>query len=82
MLVVAESWDRGWSASADAQEVRLLRVNHAQMGLVLGPGLHRVVLRYRVPGLAAGATLAALTAAALLALWLRERRHLREAARV
>jgi hypothetical protein len=82
VLVVAESWDRGWSASADAREVRLLRVNHAQMGLVLGPGLHRVVLRYRVPGLAAGTTLSALTAAALLLLWLRERRHLREAAGV
>jgi hypothetical protein len=52
-----------------------VRVNHAQMGIVLGPGLHRVVLRYRVPGLAEGGLLSATTAAALLALAWRKRRR-------
>jgi uncharacterized membrane protein YfhO len=79
---VAETWDRGWRASADGAEVPLLRVNHAQMGLLLGPGLHRVVLRYRVPGLLEGAVLSGLTLAALAALVLRERRAERERARV
>jgi hypothetical protein len=82
VLVVAETWDRGWRASADGAEVPLLRVNHAQMGLLLGPGLHRVVLRYRVPGLLEGAVLSGLTLAALAALVLRERRAERERARV
>jgi hypothetical protein len=75
VLVVAETWDRGWSAATDGAAVPLLRVNHAQMGLLLGPGLHRAVLRYRVPGLAAGTAVASLTLAALLALLLRERRR-------
>lgn len=75
VLVVAESWDRGWSAAADGAPVRIVRVNHAQMGIVLGPGLHRVVLRYRVPGLAEGGLLSATTAAALLALAWRKRRR-------
>jgi hypothetical protein len=82
VLVVAESWDHGWSASTDGAGARLLRVNHAQMGLVLGPGLHRVVLRYTVPGLAAGTALCALTVAALFASMLRERAARRQAARV
>lgn len=82
VLVIAESWDRGWSARVDGAGARLLRVNHAQMGLALGPGLHRVVLRYRVPGLAAGSAIAALTLAALGALVLRERRPARRHAHV
>lgn len=81
VLVVEESWDRGWSASAGGAPVPLLRANHAQMALLLGPGLHRVVLRYHVPGLAAGLVVAAATAGALAVLVLRERRRLREAAR-
>ncbi|MET0554612.1 MAG: hypothetical protein ABW221_16335 [Vicinamibacteria bacterium] len=81
VLVVAETWARGWSAAADGAAVPLLRVNHAQMGLVLGPGLHRVVLRYAVPGLAAGVALSALAAAALLWLVLRERRRAQAAVR-
>ena len=32
----------------------LVRVNHAQMAVPLGPGIHRVVFAYRAPGLAAG----------------------------
>lgn len=82
VLVIAESWDRGWSASVDGAAGRLLRVNHAQMGMLLGPGLHRVVLRYRVPGLAEGAALAGLTLAVFGALGLRERRRARASARV
>jgi hypothetical protein len=81
VLVIAESWDRGWSAATDGREGRLLRVNHAQMALVVGPGLHRVVLRYRVPGLVQGTVLAGLTLAALGALVLRERRVPRAPAR-
>jgi hypothetical protein len=74
LLVVAESWDPGWAAALDGRSATLLRANHAQMALGLGPGLHRAVLRYRTPGLAAGLALSAVAAAALLALWARGRR--------
>ena len=42
-----------------------MRVNHAEMAVALGPGIHRVVLTYRTPGLALGGILAALTALVL-----------------
>jgi hypothetical protein len=57
VLVIAEGFDRGWSAALDGAQARLFRVNHAQMGVVLPPGTHRVTLRYRARGFAAGAAL-------------------------
>jgi hypothetical protein len=40
-------------------------VNHAQIGIPLPAGTHRVALRYRARGLLAGACLAAVAAGAL-----------------
>jgi uncharacterized membrane protein YfhO len=60
--VVSEGWDRGWSAAVDDARAPIVRVNHALMAVALGPGIHRVVLTYRTPGLALGTVLAALTA--------------------
>jgi hypothetical protein len=65
VLVMAHSWDPGWAATVDGRPAALLRVNHAQVGLVLPAGTHRVSLRYRARGLVAGAWLAAAAAAAL-----------------
>ncbi len=65
LLVVSEGWDRGWSAAVDDAPAPVVRVNHAEMAVALGPGIHRVVLTYRTPGLALGAILAALTALVL-----------------
>jgi hypothetical protein len=65
VLVLAEAWDAGWHARLDGRPVRLLRVNHAETGLALPPGNHRVVLRYRARGFSAGLALAALGALAL-----------------
>lgn len=79
LLVVAESWDPGWTAGLDGRPASLLRANHAQMAITLGPGLHRAVLRYRTPGLSAGLALGASGAALLLLLWARERRAARVA---
>jgi hypothetical protein len=74
LLVVAESWDPGWSAELDDHPAPLLRANHAQMALTLAPGLHRAVLRYRTPGLAPGLALGGVGLALLAAAWFRERR--------
>lgn len=67
LLVVAEGWDAGWSAALDGRAARILRVNHAEMAVVIPAGVHRLELSYRPRGLGAGLGLAA---AALLALLL------------
>jgi len=79
LLVVAESWERGWTASLDGRPAPVLRANHAQMAITLAPGLHRAVLRYRTPGLRVGLVLCAAGAALLMAGWARERRAPRAA---
>lgn len=59
LLVVAESWDRGWGVRVDGMAGRVLRVEHARMGVVIPSGVHRFELDYRPPGFAAGLVLAA-----------------------
>ncbi len=71
VLVVAESWDRGWRAEMDGSPTRLFRVNQALIATPLAAGLHRVVLRYRPQGFRAGLLLCAPAAAALVALLVR-----------
>lgn len=58
VLVIAESWDPGWSAELDDAPARVLRVNQASLGLVLSAGVHRVRLRHRPLGFTAGLGLA------------------------
>lgn len=62
LLVVTESFDRGWSGEVDDSPTRVIRVNGASMGLVIPGGTHRVVLRHEARGLAMGVALAALAA--------------------
>ncbi|MFI5183233.1 MAG: hypothetical protein ACHQNV_02455 [Vicinamibacteria bacterium] len=59
LLVVAETWEQGWSALLDGRPARLLRVEHARMGVLLPPGIHRVELSHGVRGLRIGVILAA-----------------------
>ena len=65
LLVIAESWDRGWSARVDGQERPIARVNQGQMGVLLPEGAHTVALDYHPRGFLLGVIVAA---AALLAL--------------
>jgi hypothetical protein len=64
-LVVTEGFDLGWKARIDEIPARLVRANAVHMGVVLGPGTHRVELTHYPRGLTAGLVLGAL---ALLAL--------------
>lgn len=73
LLVIAEGWDRGWSAAVDGEAAPLFRVDHAQMALPLPAGRHRISLRYRPPGLWGGAILSVAAAFGLAAWWARER---------
>ena len=74
VLVLAESWDPGWSAEVDGRPARLLRVNHAEMAVPLGDGPHRVLLRYRARGFVPGLVAAALAALTLASAWRRSRK--------
>ena len=68
LLVVGEGYDPGWGASVDGSARRVLRVNGDRLGVVLGEGNHRVVLRHRPRGFLPGVGLAAAALAVLLAL--------------
>jgi hypothetical protein len=73
LLVVSEGWDPGWRAWVDREPRRVLRVNGDRLGVVLGEGTHRVVLRHRARGLRVGLALCLLGAAGLAVGALRER---------
>jgi hypothetical protein len=66
LLVVSEGWDPGWSAEVDERATPIARVNHAEMGVPLGPGIRRIVLSYEPPGLVLGTLLFALGALGIL----------------
>jgi len=65
LLVVAQGFDPGWAARVDDRPATVLRVDHAQLGIVLPAGPHHVALRYRARGLLAGTWLAAAAAVGL-----------------
>ncbi len=65
LLVLAESWDRGWSATLDGRPAEVVAANEARLAVALPPGWHRVVLRYAPPGFAAGLALGGLAFAVL-----------------
>ena len=66
VVVLAEAWDPGWSATLDGRPAPVLVVDHALLGLEVGPGRHQIVFRYAPPGLR-GAVVVSLAALALLA---------------
>lgn len=72
LLVVGESWDRGFRAWVDESPVPVLRVNVVQMGIPLQAGPHRVLLQHRARGFLPGVTLAGLAALGLGLAVLRE----------
>ena len=66
VLVVAETWDRGWSARDGGRRLAVLPADGGLLGVSLGPGAGRIELRYRPPGLVIGAWLSALALTMLL----------------
>ncbi len=66
-LLVTEGWDPGWRATVDDSPVPLTRANAVHMGVVLGPGTHRVELTHHPRGLIAGLVLAGLGVLSLVA---------------
>lgn len=54
LLVLAEGHGKGWSVTVDDRPAPLLRTNLVMRGVYLQRGDHRIVFRYRTPGLLAG----------------------------
>jgi hypothetical protein len=67
LLVVSATWDPGWTARVDGEPAPVLRVGEAQIGLRIGPGAHRVGLRFEPRGLRAGLVLCGLAVLGLAA---------------
>jgi len=59
-LIVAETWDPGWSATLNGKAVALEPELGILLGVKVGPGPGRVELRYRPDGFAAGTGLSLL----------------------
>jgi hypothetical protein len=60
MLVVADAWFPGWTATVDGSRAEILRADRMIRGVMVGGGTHRVVMRYRPGNLYLGILLAAL----------------------
>jgi hypothetical protein len=68
LLVVTDAWHPGWSATVDGRPAEVHKVDGAFRGVVVPAGTHRVVLRYRPPGMTTALWLAGLGLAALAGL--------------
>ena len=65
LLVVRDSFARGWNASVDGQRAPVLRANGKHRAIPVPTGTHEVELHYRPPGLRGGLLLTLLSALAL-----------------
>lgn len=74
VLVVLESWERGWAAEVDGEARSVLRTNGAFLGVAVESGSHRVSLVYRPPLLREGILLAIASALGLALFAVRARR--------
>jgi uncharacterized membrane protein YfhO len=60
MLVVADAWFPGWTATVDGSPVAILQASGKIRGVVVDGGVHKVVMRYRPKNLYIGAMLTAM----------------------
>ena len=74
LLVLTEQHFPGWSVEVDGEPAELLNANALFRGVLLGPGDHEVVFRYRPWSAIAGALLSLLALIALAALLFADRR--------
>ena len=75
ILVLAQSWDPGWSVDVDDQPAEVLVVDHALMGVALSAGKHAVVFRYLPPGLLSSVPIAAAALGIVVSLFRRMKRE-------
>src|SRR6266511_4645827 len=68
LLTLREAFAPGWRATLDGGATAIVRAEGRYLGIEVGPGEHRVRLRYRPPSWVAGLGLSALSG--LIVLWL------------
>ena len=68
LLVVGETWFRGWRATVDGRPTPLVRANYLHMALAPPPGQHEIRLIYSPAGLGLGWTVAATSVVVAVAL--------------
>jgi uncharacterized membrane protein YfhO len=73
LLVLAEAWYPGWSATVDGSPAAVVPANAWMRAVSVPAGRHQVELRFRSRWLLPGALLSFLTAAGLALLVRRER---------
>ena len=69
LLLLADTWDAGWSARLDGVSAPSLAADGALRAVAVPAGPHRVEWSYRAPGLAGGAIVSALSLCLLLGLF-------------
>jgi hypothetical protein len=67
--VLLDEWAPGWTAEVDGRPAPVERVDALFRGVPVAPGAHQVRMRYRTPGLTAGAVASGLGVLLLIALW-------------
>lgn len=68
ILVLADAFFPGWTATVDGRPARILRANHALRAVAIGPGPRRVEFRFEPASLRAGLLSGAIALAAILVL--------------
>jgi len=66
LVVLRELWSAGWTATIDGEPAPVLPVNLVSRGIVVPPGIHRVVMEYCPPAFAAGAAISFLSLTGLV----------------
>jgi hypothetical protein len=75
LLLVRDSFARGWRARVDGRPTAVLRANGKHRAVAVPGGRHQVVMWYEPPGLRAGLGATGLAAIAAVALLVRGRRR-------
>jgi hypothetical protein len=82
ILVVSDTYDRGWKATIEGRATRVYVANHAFRAVAVPAGIHRIDFRYRPLGFSVGAAISLLSLGALLAvglaLWIERSRDRRK----
>lgn len=69
LVVLHDSYARGWRAKVDGQRVSVFPVNILSRGVLVSPGAHTIEFSYSPPGFATGQVIAFVTLLVLLHMW-------------
>ena len=68
ILASSIPYSKGWSATVNGRKAKVIKTNHAFVGLRLSSGKSDIVLKYRIPGLRQGLLITKLSLVFVLAL--------------